>query len=47
MNTIALERLRAFRQHIYTTFGCRRDAHAMRNEMGARDRRLRRLAGLC
>lgn len=26
MNTPALERLRAFRQHIYTTFGCRRDA---------------------
>jgi hypothetical protein len=26
MNTNALERLRAFRQHIYTTFGCRRDA---------------------
>jgi hypothetical protein len=26
MNTPALERLRAFRHHIYTTFGCRRDA---------------------
>src|SRR5215472_6680101 len=26
MNTPALERLRAFRQHIYTTCGCRRDA---------------------
>jgi hypothetical protein len=26
MNTEALERLRAFRQHLYTTFGCRRDA---------------------
>ena len=26
MNTPALERLRAFRQAIYTTFGCRRDA---------------------
>jgi hypothetical protein len=26
MNTPALERLRAFRQHIYTTFRCRRDA---------------------
>ena len=26
MNTEALERLRAFRQEIYTTFGCRRDA---------------------
>jgi hypothetical protein len=26
MNTIALERLRAFRHAIYTTFGCRRDA---------------------
>jgi hypothetical protein len=26
MNTIALERLRAFRQAIYTTLGCRRDA---------------------
>src|SRR6185437_16400867 len=26
MNTTALERLRAFRQQIYTTFGCRRDA---------------------
>jgi hypothetical protein len=26
MNTTALERLRAFRQHLYTTFGCRRDA---------------------
>ena len=25
MDTEALERLRAFRQHIYTTFGCRRD----------------------
>jgi hypothetical protein len=28
MNTPALERLRAFRHHIYTTFGCRRDALA-------------------
>ena len=26
MNTDALERLRAFRQQVYTTFGCRRDA---------------------
>ncbi len=26
MNTDALERLRAFRQHMYATFGCRRDA---------------------
>ena len=26
MNTEALERLRAFRQEMYTTFGCRRDA---------------------
>jgi DDE superfamily endonuclease len=26
MEINALERLRAFRQHIYTTFGCRRDA---------------------
>jgi hypothetical protein len=26
MNTTALERLRAFRHQIYTTFGCRRDA---------------------
>jgi hypothetical protein len=26
MNISALERLRAFRHHIYTTFGCRRDA---------------------
>jgi hypothetical protein len=26
MNTLALERLRAFRQAIYTTFGCRRNA---------------------
>ncbi len=26
METHALERLRAFRQAIYTTFGCRRDA---------------------
>jgi hypothetical protein len=26
MNTTALERLRAFRHAIYTTFGCRRDA---------------------
>src|ERR1051326_5138498 len=28
METEALERLRAFRQVIYTTFGCRRDALA-------------------
>src|ERR1051326_7436755 len=28
METEALERLRAFRQEMYTTFGCRRDALA-------------------
>src|SRR4051794_31374398 len=26
MNTLALEELRAFRQHVYPLFGCRRDA---------------------
>jgi hypothetical protein len=30
MNIEALERLRAFRQEIYTTLGCRRDAMAER-----------------